>query len=429
MITITVKNVGPVKDATLDLKKINILIGQQSTGKSTLAKIACYCSWVEKEICISQGIGDFNKDGYFEHNLTEFHKLNGYITNKSVISYTSDVLSFQLLKNKFSMVWSEKRLSYKRRKTLYIPAERNLVSIIPNWFEVNLGQNSTRSFLADWERVRKYFSKDKPLRLLNFGVYYHKSDDKSDHILTTEGKDILISNASSGLQSLIPLQALIYYYGDFFYSKGLRVKESNVHQQSKLRNLFNSLNKQLLDKLSNKEKNEWEVKKASLHGNEDIILKQQLLFPNENFEKELFELFNHIQYPDSTAFFIEEPELNLYPITQYNLINNLIELISKRSHSLFITTHSPYILTSLNNLLFAGDRGKQNPGTAGNIVPKTRWIKRSDVSAWKINATSNTLENLLDNEVPMLKAEELDDVSQIINKEFDALFEIEADND
>ncbi|KUK57770.1 MAG: hypothetical protein XD81_1399 [Bacteroidetes bacterium 38_7] len=45
---ITVRNVGPIKDAQLELKKINILIGQQSTGKSTLAKIACYCSWVEK---------------------------------------------------------------------------------------------------------------------------------------------------------------------------------------------------------------------------------------------------------------------------------------------------------------------------------------------------------------------------------------------
>lgn len=127
-----------------------------------------------------------------------------------------------------------------------------------------------------------------------------------------------------------------------------------------------------------------------------------------------------------TSFFIEEPELNLYPITQYNLINNLIEVINKRHHSIFITTHSPYILTSLNNLIFAGEKGKQNPGIVGKIVPKSRWINRSDVSAWKINANTNELENLLDEDIPMLKAEELDDVSQTINQEFDALFEIES---
>ncbi len=424
MIRISVKNVGPVKDVTLDLKKINILIGQQSTGKSTLAKIACYCSWVEKEICIAQGIGEFSKDGYFEQNLTEFHKLNGYITNKSIITYTSDVLTFQLLKNKFSMAWKENRLSYRRRKTLYIPAERNLISIIPNWFEVNLGQNSTRSFLADWERVRKYFSKDQPLSLLNFGKYYHKADDKSDHIVTSEGKDILIGNASSGLQSLIPLQALVKFYGETYYS--LTLKESNVDQQIKFGKLFKALYDQLLAKMSMEEKAEWESKKASLQEGDDDILRQHFVFPDENFEKELTTLLINIQLTNSTSFFIEEPELNLYPITQYNLINNLIEVINKRHHSIFITTHSPYILTSLNNLIFAGEKGKQNPGIVGKIVPKSRWINRSDVSAWKINANTNELENLLDEDIPMLKAEELDDVSQTINQEFDALFEIES---
>lgn len=289
---------------------------------------------------------------------------------------------------------------------------------------MNLGQNSTRSFLADWERVRTYFSKDRPLPLLTFGVYYHKAIDKSDHIVTLGGKDILIGNASSGLQSLIPLQALIKYYGDFFYSKDFRLKESNVHQQIKVLNLFKALYDHLIEKMSLEEKTEWEIKKASLQGT-DTILTQQLVFPNENFEKDLVALVRDIQFPDSTAFFIEEPELNLYPITQYNLINNLIKLINKRPHSIFITTHSPYILTSLNNLILAGDRGKLNQEVTSNIVPRDRWIKRSDVSAWKINADTNELENLLDEDLHMLKAEEIDDVSHIINQEFDALFEIE----
>lgn len=426
MITILVKNVGPIKDATLDLKKINILIGQQSTGKSTLAKIACYCSWVEKEICITQSAGEFNKEDYFERNLTEFHKLNGYITNKSVISYKSDVLSFQFLKNKFSFEWSENRLSYRRRKTLYIPAERNLISNIPNWFEVNLGKNSTRSFLVEWEKVRRYFSKVNPLSLLDLASYYHNQQDGSDHIITKEGKDIFLANSSSGLQSMAPLQALVKYYGETYYKEGLRWKESNVGQQRKYANLYKSIYKQLIEKLSNDEKNEWEARKVQVSNTENLFLKEQLLlYPNEEIENKHAILVTNIQYPHSTAFFIEEPELNLYPITQYNLVNNLIELINKRSHSIFITTHSPYILTSLNNLIFAGEKGKQNPGAVGKIIPKTRWIKRTDVSAWKINAETNALENLLDDEIAMLKAEEIDDVSHIINKEFDSLFDIE----
>lgn len=423
MVKITIKNVGPIKEAVLDLKKYNILIGQQSTGKSTLAKIACYCSWVEKEISINQGSGDFKKEGYFENSLTEFHKLNGYLTSNSVIKYKSDILTFNFSKNKFSFKWGENRLSYKRRKTLYIPAERSIVSVIPNWFEVNLGQNNTRSFLADWERVRKYFVKENPLRILNFGIYYYNPADKSDHIITETGQDILMSIASSGLQSMIPLQALIHYYGDIFYREDLTSKESNIFQQSKFDNLFFELYKHVHENLSQNKKTELEALRAATTDTKTSRKKLQD-FLEENIYKHLFLILDQIQFPKSTAFFIEEPELNLYPITQYNFINNLVELVNKYSHSVFITTHSPYILTSLNNLIYAAEKSKKNENAVDKIIPKAQWIDRSDVSAWKINASTNKLENLLDQNIPMLKAEELDDVSQTINSKFDALFDI-----
>ena len=38
MNTITIRNVGPIKDVTLDLNKVNVIMGPQSSGKSTIAK-------------------------------------------------------------------------------------------------------------------------------------------------------------------------------------------------------------------------------------------------------------------------------------------------------------------------------------------------------------------------------------------------------
>lgn len=78
--------------------------------------------------------------------MTEFHKLSGYLSKQSVITFTSEVLSFEYSNNRFSFQWNEGRLNYRRRKTLYILAERNIVSVIPNWVEVNLEFNNTRSF-------------------------------------------------------------------------------------------------------------------------------------------------------------------------------------------------------------------------------------------------------------------------------------------
>ena len=49
---ITIQNVGPIKDLTLPLNRINVLIGPQSSGKSTIAKLLSFCSWLEKEMTI-----------------------------------------------------------------------------------------------------------------------------------------------------------------------------------------------------------------------------------------------------------------------------------------------------------------------------------------------------------------------------------------
>ena len=49
MARLIVKNVGPIKDIDIELKKVNVFMGPQSCGKSTLAKIISFCSWLEKK--------------------------------------------------------------------------------------------------------------------------------------------------------------------------------------------------------------------------------------------------------------------------------------------------------------------------------------------------------------------------------------------
>lgn len=53
MAHLKIQHVGPIKSVDIDLNKINIIIGPQSSGKSTISKIACFCSWVEKGVFTS----------------------------------------------------------------------------------------------------------------------------------------------------------------------------------------------------------------------------------------------------------------------------------------------------------------------------------------------------------------------------------------
>ena len=50
MKNLIIQNVGPIKVAELELKRYNFLIGPQSSGKSTVAKILSTCEWIEKEV-------------------------------------------------------------------------------------------------------------------------------------------------------------------------------------------------------------------------------------------------------------------------------------------------------------------------------------------------------------------------------------------
>jgi len=64
----------------------------------------------------------------------------------------------------------------------------------------------------------------------------------------------------------------------------------------------------------------------------------------------------------SVFLVIEEPEAHLFPETQ----NQLVEFFglfanAKPDNQLLVTTHSPYILTALNNLIYAYQVGQKNP--------------------------------------------------------------------
>lgn len=51
---LVIRNLGPLKESDIELKRINVIIGSQSSGKSCVLKTACYCTWVEKRIELTQ---------------------------------------------------------------------------------------------------------------------------------------------------------------------------------------------------------------------------------------------------------------------------------------------------------------------------------------------------------------------------------------
>jgi hypothetical protein len=66
---------------------------------------------------------------------------------------------------------------------------------------------------------------------------------------------------------------------------------------------------------------------------------------SEQFKKEAMNLIN----TDHAEIFLEEPESNLFPPTQFQLMDWIVEMASSKSrkNTFFIATHSPYVLSHL----------------------------------------------------------------------------------
>lgn len=322
---IIIRNLGPLADADVFLNKINIIVGPQSAGKSCLLKTACFCNWVEKRIQLSQNPDTFKEDGVFENKFVEFHKLYGYIKEDSYIEYENDSMKFSYSwKTKtFDFSWKEEgRWNYVCPKISYIPAERNIVAAIPNWFEVSMKNDNIRNFMKDWQEARSVMTEDMPI--LNLGVSYrYDKSNNMDKVTVGDGVVLDFTNTSSGLQSLIPL--LVHL--EFLYTKRFNTEQSKnvarILEEEILRsNIFNEMSNRALKEGKNL---------FHLHDNDKIA-------------ESIFRNFTSMKV---TEIFLEEPEQNLFPPTQGVLACRLIDWArSERGGFLFIATHSPYMVTS-----------------------------------------------------------------------------------
>ena len=124
---------------------------------------------------------------------------------------------------------------------------------------------------------------------------------------------------------------------------------------------------------------------------------------------------------------IEEPEAHLFPEAQKNIINLITLLANVNDNQVFITTHSPYLLTSLNNLVYAYQVGQKHPEKVSEIVDKQLWLNPEKLQAYFVGGKHNKgrIRSIIHPELQIIQTEEIDSASSINNEEYDLLFDLE----
>lgn len=385
-----IRNFGPIREAEIELKRVNLIIGPQSSGKSTVLKIACFCDWMERQIELAQNPDKFCEYSTFVSNLVDFHKLHGYIQPDSEIHYVNDALAFRFSQKekKCHFEWKgSKRWSYKRTKIAYIPSERNLVAAIPNWYQISMSKDNILDFMKEWEFARKTFAKGEQILDLPMKYEYNPSN-QGDRIKLSNGKELDLSVTSSGLQSLTPLYIMLRYLTSVYY----KVTHTNVEQNMIRQNLMEVVAHECSDKSPEKQLN----------------------------------IVNLLMEPHHTDLYIEEPEAHIFPSTQKSFVYQLVSMLNGRPrHTCFIATHSPYIMTSFNNVIMAGETIDESNEKAEKVIermPKRQTLKYDDVAAFEIK--DGFIRSIMDEEFHLISADALDSASQEIEEDFEYMLNL-----
>ena len=374
----------------MDLRRVNIIIGPQSSGKSTILKIACFCDWMERQIELTQNPDKYCDSNFFIENLIGFHKLEGYLQQETYIRYENDAVSFEYSEKnkKCTFKWNEaKRWKYKRTKIAYIPAERNLVAAIPNWYQVNMNKDNILDFMKEWEFARKAFLKGEQILDLP-AKYEYNAYNQGDRIKLENGKELDLTVASSGLQALTPLYVMLRYLTSEYYKEA----HTNVEQDMLRQNLHEVVAKECAGLTKGEQQN----------------------------------IIDTILTPHHTDLFVEEPEAHIFPSTQKSFVYSLVEMLNGNvQHTCFLATHSPYILTAFNNIILAGETmamSKEKADKVSVIMPKRQTLCYDEVAAFEMSNGRN--HSIMDEDFRLISADAIDAASQEISNDFDYLLNI-----
>jgi hypothetical protein len=138
----------------------------------------------------------------------------------------------------------------------------------------------------------------------------------------------------------------------------------------------------------------------------------------------------YLRADSGVELFVEEPEAHLFPASQRVMIELLALAFNtgKGGLGVFLTTHSPYVLTTLNNLLQAGQLYTKRLAAAkkaavAKTLPPDRALAPRQLGAFHMD--QNGCKSIMDEETGLIDARAIDDVSGAIAVQFDTLLDLD----
>ena len=400
MSRIKVKNFGPIRegfvdnDGWLDVGKVTVFIGDQGSGKSTVAKLISTFSWMEKSIVRNQPLLEQLNAAVFK-NLCSQQEMYEYFSENTYLSYKGDACDFEYDERKKSLkakINDAGLRSYVLPKIQYISAARNLLTILYNISLQNIVDKNgniidlssnipymVKVLNVEYMKAMEVFARDGfPLPINDTSVYYQNHNT----FIVAKGKQVSMASASSGIQSITPLLLVSHYLlnevSKDFYEK---VKTIDNNLKSRIENDFDKESAVLLEKF----------KQIYSFGRGILTKKEDEKLLDKKLKKYI---------PSSFVNIVEEPEQNLFPTSQQKLINSLLEYNNAiNKNKLIITTHSPYVIGYMTlavkaKELYKKAKKEEVKKQINEIVPQNSAISHKDLVIYELDENEGSIHKL-----------------------------------
>jgi predicted ATPase len=407
--SIKIKHFGPIKGISqdgctaLDIKKVTIFIGNQGSGKSTVAKLISTFTWIEKALVRGDhDIKWLERKNRLSNHFLPYHRLENYLMENTFIEYKGDAYHF-IYENGLLKI-NETKNNYSLPQIMYVPAERNLISYVKSPKELKLPSASLKEYLAEFDNAKNNMRNMVKLPINNANLEYDKLNDVLN--LKTDNYKIKLTDASSGFQSFVPLYLVSNYLAN-------SVKTQSIEKK---------------DQMSNEEMSRFKKGVEDIWNDTNLTDEQRrvaLSVLTSKFNKSAF------------INIVEEPEQNLFPSSQREMLASLLEFNNiNQDNKLIITTHSPYVINflsiaiqaeSLSNKIKLSTNKDELFSRLYTIFSKNALVSSNDVVVYQLDEVSGSIKKLPSQYGIPSDENYLNDMLKEGNRLFDELMEIEEE--